>query len=585
MRDEPPAESNQNRSGVLFWLTCLAFAYPLFYASRLVIHALPGLIEAGVFGARINYFRVSWRRVIVITDAPSVVGLGPSPQGSSTVILAILLLLIMAGLTWLARGSHRPLAGLALAMLGQSGVEPLLWPIWHFQTANLESVLQFILYLSMLIVGLGWLLAGTTAQSTALRTGTLLASFSLPVGLIWGIFEFSFWFGHPLVRLLGALTPGAAGVLVASLLAKFRNVTRPREGTWKPLAAGSVLTLILPLGTRIGGQALNQHFMETRRAANRAALAFLPPMPLDAPYPKLFFQKGVNFTAEFPDTYDSEGARQMLAALPPFGINAIALVPYGWSSADPPMVRFNPEGSWENDEGLEVLSRVAHAHGIKVLLKPALWSALDIDLPSSQDRAHWFVQYELFLDHYARLARQIHVDLFCIGGEFSKLTLYDAEWRQLIARVRDLYPGPLVYAANFGSEFENMKFWDALDYIGLQEYYPLPDELSTSDLVRKIEAVQQRFRKPVIFTEVGFASLEETNRRPWDDTPRKISLELQARCYEAIFRAFYEKPWFEGMYWWKVETNGSGGSQDGSHSPWGKPAMNVLKGRYLERNR
>jgi len=50
--------------------------------------------------------------------------------------------------------------------------------------------------------------------------------------------------------------------------------------------------------------------------------------------------------------------------------------------------------------------------------------------------------------------------------------------------------------------------------------------------------------------------------------------------YQAIFRAFYNKPWFEGMYWWKVGTNGFGGSGDTSLTPWGKPAMEVVKRWY-----
>ncbi len=229
---------------------------------------------------------------------------------------------------------------------------------------------------------------------------------------------------------------------------------------------------------------------------------------------------------------------------------------------------------------------MAHARGIKVLLKPAIWNAFNLEFSSGGDRAKWFDQYRLFLEHYARLAKQIHADVFSVGGEFVKLSQYDAEWRKQIARVRELYPGPLVYAANFGPEFENIRFWDDLDYIGLQEYYPLPDNLSTDSILRKVEAVQRKFQKPVIFTEAAFSSYEAPNREPWEDKKRrKLSPEGQARCYEAVFRAFYYRPWFEGVYWWKVGTNGFGGSQDGSLTSWGKPAMDVVKQWYLEGGR
>jgi hypothetical protein len=294
----------------------------------------------------------------------------------------------------------------------------------------------------------------------------------------------------------------------------------------------------------------------------------------------------VNFTAESPDPYDSEGARQMLEILPQYGINAVALVPYGWTPRRKPEVHLGGASSWENDEGVEELARVAHARGLRVMLKPAIWDGYALDFPAPQDRAKWFDQYRAFLEHYAQLAKKIHADLFCVGGELTHLSQYDEEWRKLIARARELYPGPLVYAANFGQEFESLKFWDALDYIGLQEYYPLPDSLSADALVEKVEAIERKNHRPVIFTEVGFPSHAQPNREPWQDTkPRKISLDDQARCYEVILRAFYGQPWFEGMYWWKVGTNGEGGPNDDSLTPYGKPAMEVIKRWYLGESR
>jgi hypothetical protein len=203
-----------------------------------------------------------------------------------------------------------------------------------------------------------------------------------------------------------------------------------------------------------------------------------------------------------------------------------------------------------------------------------------IEFSAPADRAKWFHQYEEFIRFYATLAARMHADVFCIGTELSKMTPYEAEWRKVIALVREVYRGPLVYAAVQGPEFETIRFWDALDYIGLNNYYPLPDDLSMTGVVAKIEAVQRRFKKPVIFTEAGFASVEAPQREPWSEPPRRPFTADQARCYEAVFQAFYGKPWFQGIYWWKVGTNGFGGVEDGSHTPWGKPAMDVLKKWY-----
>lgn len=225
------------------------------------------------------------------------------------------------------------------------------------------------------------------------------------------------------------------------------------------------------------------------------------------------------------------------------------------------------------------------------MLKPGIWIrgghfGGDIHFSSPAEREQWFENYGRFIDRYAKIATEIHADLFCVGGEFVRLSPYASGWRQIISNVRKIYPGPLTYAANFGGEFQNLRFWDALDYIGLQEYYPLPDNLSTKALLAKVEAVQERFHKPVIFTEAGFPSSPGANLHPWEDgTPGEVDLQLQARCYRAIFRTFYRKPWFEGMYWWKIGTNGFGGSTDASLTPWGKPAMKVVKRWYESANR
>ncbi|MBI3683587.1 MAG: hypothetical protein HY235_24695 [Acidobacteria bacterium] len=307
------------------------------------------------------------------------------------------------------------------------------------------------------------------------------------------------------------------------------------------------------------------------------------------PEAALPFQRGVNFTAEFPDAYASERARRILVSLLQYGVNSVALVPYGFSPPGRPEVRYSGTRFMEKDEAIRNLAAIAHKQGLKVFLKPQIWVArgapTDLDFPKEADRRQWFSQYRPFVEHYANLAAGIQADLLSIGVEFSRLSRYESEWRGLIARAREMYRGPLTYAANWGAEFESVRFWDALDYLGLNNYYPLPDDLSTASIAARVEQVSRRFRKPVIFPEAGFASLEAPHRQPWDETPRKLSMRDQARCYEAVFQGFYSKPWFQGVYWWKVGTNGFGGSEDGSHTPWNKPAMQVVSKWYLRGGR
>jgi hypothetical protein len=302
---------------------------------------------------------------------------------------------------------------------------------------------------------------------------------------------------------------------------------------------------------------------------------------------RVFFQKGVNFTAEHPTGYRPEEAAAILHELPKFGVNAIALVPYGFNRLGTTQIRFGGDRGWERDEYIRGLAAEAHKMGLRVMLKPQIWTGRgfpgDIDFKDPAEAKKWFAEYKPFLEHYSELARDINADVFCVGVEFGKLVKYDKEWRALIARARQIYKGPLVYAANSGPEFETLSFWDALDYIGLNNYYPLPDDLSTATVVKTIETVQKKFNRPVIFPEAGFSSYAAPHRAPWDETPRKLAPQDQARCYEAVLKAFWNKPWFKGVYWWKVGTNGYGGPDDGSHTPWGKPAMNVIARWYRTR--
>ncbi|MFN7992492.1 MAG: hypothetical protein U0Q18_02775 [Bryobacteraceae bacterium] len=300
-----------------------------------------------------------------------------------------------------------------------------------------------------------------------------------------------------------------------------------------------------------------------------------------------FFQRGVNLTAEGPDGYSPRVAGKMVEELSRYGVNAIALVPYGFERKGDATVHFG--GGWERADRIEAIAGVAHARRMKVMLKPQLWVhggfPGDLEFKDAAQRARWFEQYGAFVDFYAGLASRMHADVFCIGVEFGKLTGYDVEWRKLITRARRLYSGPVTYAANPGAEFETIRFWDALDYIGLNEYYPLPDDLSTAALVATVEKVQRTYGKPVIFPEAGFSSYRAPQRAPWDESPRALSPQDQARCYEAVFRAFYSRTWFAGVYWWKVGTDGYGGPKDGSHTPWGKPAMDVVQKWYLHGGR
>lgn len=316
----------------------------------------------------------------------------------------------------------------------------------------------------------------------------------------------------------------------------------------------------------------------TRRAAVAALCA--------APYVDRAraFQRGVNFTSERWAHYGSDESLSMLGKLPEFGVDSISLVPYGMIRPGSPEVRFNPSRSMERDDGIRRVTVEAHRLGMRVMLKPQLWVwrqfVGDLEFADSAERATFFRSYSGFLRHYAELAAGVRAESLCVGTELVKLSRHADEWRRLIARARDVYRGQVTYAANFGPEFETIAFADALDFIGLNNYYPLGDDLGYGPVLAKMEAVHRRTRKAIVFTEAGYASAPNCHREPWGESRSQFDLTQQERCYRAMFEACYQQPWLEGIYLWKVGTNGFGGPEDGSHTPWGKPAMEVVRQWY-----
>jgi hypothetical protein len=406
------------------------------------------------------------------------------------------------------------------------------------------------------------------ANRAAMGTWPLLLGVLLPQIALLELFRFRPGWQQPALLCL-------IGAALMALLA--RNHPKWHAPAW-PVWPGYATSLLL-LAASLGGA----RWMQAGDAeASRMAMASIAKPDPKAPYLFDFFHKGVSFTAEG-ISYDSPQARKMLGNLPAYGVNSIALVPYGFSPRGEVKIRIaGRRESWENEDGMEVLTADAHAKGMRVMIKPHVWRLQGRAPIPEAEALQWLAEYKRFIAHYAEFAARVHADIFCIGTELRGLTPHEAEWREIIALVRTRYKGPIVYAANHGEEFETIGFWDALDYIGIDNYYPLEEQYTANILTAKIEAVHKRFNKPVLFTEAGFGAHRNSHREPWEDeTAKPLDLEEQARSYEGLLKAVYQKPWFRGVYWWKVGTNGYGGPDNNSMTPWRKPAMEVVRRFYL----
>ena len=169
-------------------------------------------------------------------------------------------------------------------------------------------------------------------------------------------------------------------------------------------------------------------------------------------------------------------------------------------------------------------------------------------------------------------------------------------WRDLIAEIRAVYDGDLTYAANWYDDFEHIPFWDALDYVGVQAYFPLSeDEAPTVEALRagwadhetSLRAVHEQTGKPVLFTEIGYRDVGHAAARPWEWPERHATPEadeaLQARLYTAFFEEVWPEPWLAGAMLWKFYPP-SDRDHAGDFTPQGKAAEAVIQ-RYFAAGR
>lgn len=308
-------------------------------------------------------------------------------------------------------------------------------------------------------------------------------------------------------------------------------------------------------------------------------------------------------------TYGSRRSPDLatLVSLSEIGTTHITLIPFAFQRGiDDPNLRFNPDADWfsESDKGIRWLAGVADSLGMGVILKPHIWiggystegqTRDKIMFDSASDWEQWESNYRAFMRHHTELATSIGADVLVIGTELASVARErEAFFRALIGETRQTFDGKITYAANWWEDYEKVAFWDALDYIGVQAYFPISDEPDPSVEVlvagwkRHQEAllgVSRRFERPVLFTEIGYRSSDIAASEPWrwvqrgDSQTSEPAYELQSRLYEAFFRTMWQESWFSGAILWRWHSANEGnrrGQRAVDFTPQDKPAEQVI---------
>ena len=237
--------------------------------------------------------------------------------------------------------------------------------------------------------------------------------------------------------------------------------------------------------------------------------------------------------------------------------------------------------------------------GIKIMLKPHIWLSnmdngkwrSDIKMETEHDWNTWFENYSQVIVKYAALAEELKLEQFCIGTELET-TVYEKpeKWKALIKSIKSNYTGKLTYAANWNHEFEVVPFWNELDYIGIQAYFPIStmDNPTLVDLennwrkhLKKIESVSYKYNKPILFTEIGYKSIQGTSKKPWEwngikNIYSKISKKEQLLSYQAFFNTIWTEPWFHGVHIWDWQGQGVSDGNNTNFTIEGKPSLNLI---------
>ena len=309
-------------------------------------------------------------------------------------------------------------------------------------------------------------------------------------------------------------------------------------------------------------------------------------------------QKGMCYATWEKDTFASQYSDLSLEKLSNLGVEYISLIVTRYqdstSSTEIKITEQTP-----SDESIKHVIKTAHKLGIKVMLKPHIdlidkydgtYCRSDIGFSNEKDWQTWFKSYKNFILHYAKIAEKLNVEIFCVGTELEFTTQRTDLWRNVISQVKDDYKGKLVYAANW-DEYPKVEFWQDLDFVGIDAYFPLSYDTNPSleDLKKgwekwksEIEVFQARVNKPVIFTEIGYSSSAIAPSAPWQVvTSGNSDPDIQAKCYQAFFETVWPSMWLAGVYWWKWDTNTkAGGASNRQFTPQNKPAERVLEANY-----
>lgn len=247
------------------------------------------------------------------------------------------------------------------------------------------------------------------------------------------------------------------------------------------------------------------------------------------------------------------------------------------------------------------------AEGLSVMLKPMIecqdssWQG-NITFPDGDEQIQgtrtdywsaWFGSFEAALAHYAEIAQEAGVDIFCAGCELVGTLRQDAHWHHAIARVRSVFTGLVTFDTDHTALADVRPWFEDLDLLSVSYYVSAADHegASVAEMITHLAPSVAELRDrastlglPLVFGECGCRSRLGAAITPSDYAlPGRYSGEEQANYLEAVLRAFDSEPWWAGLYWWKWDERqvrpqyAQDPAGDMGFTVQGKPAEDTLR--------
>lgn len=217
-----------------------------------------------------------------------------------------------------------------------------------------------------------------------------------------------------------------------------------------------------------------------------------------------------------------------------------------------------------SDATVSLITQAAHRIGLAVQILPIpevvdhfVWRG--VIRPSNV--ATFFASYTAMVKHYVNLANRLDVEIVAIGSELTSMQGYTSSWRSLAAWTNAHYKGLTTYMSTAPTT-PTIPWWDSLDVISISPYYslsnariPTVSEMAATwrrSYLPSLANLSQKFHRPVLFDEIGYASVEYTAYKPAvaDRGSRKVSQQAQANAYQALLEATRGQTWLRGVVWW-----------------------------------